>query len=112
MGVDPLLVEEKSNYPRFKILVKHGMKEEELIDNLKREIKQLEKTLNRKFILPQDEGPRVLEVQESEENTERGDVGKTLSPPRQIHSSDKILLLKDEILVLPHDIEGEEFDDT
>ena len=24
LGVDPLLVEEKSNYPRFKILVKNG----------------------------------------------------------------------------------------
>ena len=26
LGVDPLLVEEKSNYPRFKILVENGIK--------------------------------------------------------------------------------------
>ena len=36
---------------------------------------------------------------------------KTPPPPRQIHSSDKILLLNDEILVLPHDIEGEDSGD-
>ena len=34
-----------------------------------------------------------------------------LSPPRHIHSSDKILLLQDEILVLPHAIEGEDTKD-
>ena len=31
-----------------------------------------------------------------------------LSPPRHIHSSDKILFLQDEILALLHDIEGED----
>ena len=69
LGVDPLLVEEKSNYPRFKILVQHGRKEEELIHNLKQEINQLEKVLGRKFKLPEDENPRVLEVQEYAGNT-------------------------------------------
>ena len=54
LGVDPLIVEEKSNYPRFKILVQHGIKEEELINNLKQEINQLEKILNWKFKLPEE----------------------------------------------------------
>ena len=72
--------------------------------------------MNRKLKLPEDEKPRILEFQESAEGKEEkisGEhVDKTLSPPRQIHSSDKILLLKDEILVLPHDIEGEQSNDT
>ena len=84
LGVDPLLVEEKSNYPRIKILVEHGRKEEELIHNLKQEINQFKKILNRKFKLPEDENPRVLEVQESAESIEEkisGEhVDKTLSP--------------------------------
>ena len=97
-------------------MVEHGREEEKLIHNLKQEINQLEKILDRKFKLPEDENPRVLEVQESaesiEEKTSGEHVDKTPSPPRQIHSSDKILLLRDKILVLPHDIEGKESDDT
>ena len=86
------------------------------MDNLKLEIKELEKVLNKKFKLPAEEEPKILEVKEStkikDEEANKKNLGNTFSPPRHIHSSDKILLLQDEILVLPHDIEGEESNDT
>ena len=64
LGVDPLLVEEESNYPRFKILVQHGRKEEDLIHDLYQEINQLQEVLGRKFKLPEEENHRILEIQE------------------------------------------------
>ena len=52
IGIDPLLVKEKSNFPRFKILMKTNTGEGEIIQKVKEEVVQLEKILGRKLQIP------------------------------------------------------------
>ena len=47
--IDPLLGEEKTHYPRFKLLVKGGTTEEEILQEIKREVTDLKKILSKKF---------------------------------------------------------------
>ena len=87
------------------------MTEEEILNSIMTQIRELEEILNKKFSLPTEE-VRVMNIKEAPNNkwdkiTEPA--GKTEpAPPRHIHSSDKILFLQNEILVLPHDIEGDD----
>ena len=50
LGVDPRLVEEKNNYPRFVLMAKENDSEEQIEKKLEVEIKKLEETLKEKFV--------------------------------------------------------------
>ena len=47
LGINPLLVENGSNYPRFKLLVEQDMVEEEILDKIMTQIKDLEEILGK-----------------------------------------------------------------
>ena len=58
------VTEEESNYPRFKLLVKEDMSEEEIVENVMTQIRELEMVLNKKFKLPVEENPIEMNVKE------------------------------------------------
>ena len=76
---------------------------------IKKELKGLEMILNATFNLTEQEALPMNEeraaVEQDEIQQERNMTDKNSAPPH-IHSSDKILLFGDEILVLPADVEG------
>ena len=49
LGVDPQLVEEANNYPRFVLMAKENESEEQIEEKLEMEIKKLEEILKEKF---------------------------------------------------------------
>ena len=116
LGIDPLLVEESINYPRSKLLVKEEIMKEEILKEIKKELKDLETTLKATFSLTEQEALPMKSLQVSEDQAtveqdeiqqERNTADKN-SPPTHIRSLDKILLFGDDILVLPADVEGED----
>jgi hypothetical protein len=48
LGVDPKLVELKSNYPRFELIVKEEEKEEEILERLRTKVRKIEEILGEK----------------------------------------------------------------
>ena len=83
VGVNPLFVEKKSNFPRFKVMVKQDMSEQDILDTLLQQISELERILNKKFNLPTGV-PKVLNLREPT-NSRKAKVsesaGKTGPPP-------------------------------
>ena len=69
LGIDPLLVEESINYPRFKLLVKKEVTEEEILKEIKRELKDLETILNATFRLTKQEALPMNSLHISEDQT-------------------------------------------
>ena len=67
--IDPLLVEESINYPRFKLLVKKEVTEEEILKEIKRELKDLETILNATFRLTKQEALPMNSLHIAEDQT-------------------------------------------
>ena len=85
LGIDPLLVEESINYPRFKLMVKEEITEEEILKEIKKELKGLEMILNATFNLTEQEALPMNEeraaVEQDEIQQERNMTDKNSAPP-------------------------------
>ena len=69
LGIDPLLVEESINYPRFKLLVREEVSEEEILERIKEELKDLEMILNASFHLTEQAPLPMHSLHISEDNS-------------------------------------------
>ena len=79
LGMDPLIVEEKHNYPRFKILVEGHKTDEDIEIELKEEVCELEKILDEKFrTLEEEDDARCYHL--TRRSIERGE---NYFPPHQ-----------------------------